>query len=333
LTSTFDEFGIPMKKFLVNTTQTIHIHTPTNTVRCTGQKEYVISRTAFDQYLAQRAEDAGATLFVNHHFMHRKGKNTILVKDKSKNIIKEIHCDAIIGADGPLSKTAREWAIFHPDRQYYQGIQATVKGQFDADSYRVFFGNSVTPDLFAWVVPEDDTTARVGLATLHHSPRSFFTRFLRKNNFRSQTALQAGIIPLYNPHQIIAHDGCFLVGDAATQVKATTLGGIIPGMKAAESLALSITHGNDYLAAVRHVTFQLWLHLQLRKMFDRFSDDDWDRLATIMNRETIQNIIRQHTRERPSSILLRAIVREPRLLAYAKYLLPLRGKEMEICQH
>ncbi len=325
LTSTFDDFGIPMKDFLVNTTHQITITTPHQQVHFDRQKEYVVCRTKFDQYMAHRAEDAGAQVFVNHHFMQRNGKANLLVKDKTTNTIKDIPFDAVIGADGPLSKTAKEFGLFHPERKFYYGVQATVKGEFDADAYSAHFGNEVAPDLFAWVVPEDETTARVGVGTLRTSVNTYFNKFLQENNFTHRVALQSGLIPLYHHSQVAAGNGAYLIGDAATQVKATTLGGIIPGMKAAEILARSFKNEMNYASDLRSLRFQLWLHLQIRKVFDRFSDTDWDRLASLMNQEKIQHIFQQHTREEPAQLLMKAVWREPRFLSYVKHLLPFRN--------
>tara|TARA_Y100000310_G_scaffold342898_1_gene448134 strand:+ start:1700 stop:2791 length:1092 start_codon:yes stop_codon:yes gene_type:complete len=314
LTSTFDEFNIPMSRFLVNRTKNIVVKTPSRFVHFSNQNEYVVCRRKFDIYMVNRAVDAGASLFLNHHFVKRNGSKSILVKDKTEGKVKEIHFDAIIGADGPLSKTAKEFGLYS-DRTFYHGVQATVRGDFDKDTFVAQFGNNIAPGLFAWVVPEDDSTARVGLGTLQASANSYFNKFLEVNGWTDKIAIQSGLVPLYNPNQVVAGDSCYLLGDAAGQVKATTLGGIIPGMKSAEVLAASIDAGT-YVKDLRSVRFQLWLHLRLRRMFDAFSDKDWDYLVHLMDKEKIKKILSSHTRERPSSILMKAVLKEPRFLKY-----------------
>ena len=62
---------------------------------------------------------------------------------------------------------------------------------------------------------------------------------------------QAGLIPVYNPRQKAQKENILLIGDAAAQVKATTGGGIIQGLTAAECAANSISENISYEKAWR----------------------------------------------------------------------------------
>ena len=224
--------------------------------------------------------------------------------------------DIIIAADGPFSPTAKAFGLYHPQRENCFGLQAIVKGKFSPNKYQTFFGSEL--GYFSWIVPESATTARVGLVA-KNNVKLQFQRFLAEHKFKVEE-VQAGHIPLYHPRQQLKKDNCYLLGDAAGFVKATTFGGIIPGLKQAEILAHSIIENKNYQHATKQLQRKLWLHLRLRKVFEKFSDDDWDSLVSLTAQEKVQIVLQQHTRENPLPILFKLARQEPRLLKFVKYL-------------
>lgn len=62
------------------------------------------------------------------------------------------------------------------------------------------------------------------------------------------------------------------------------------------------------------------LHLRLRNIFDKFEDKDWDRLIYLMGQPKLQQLLEQHTRENPLPIILKAVIKEPRLWRFGKFL-------------
>ena len=83
---------------------------------------------------------------------------------------------------------------------------------------------------FEWVVPESENIVRLGLGAKENTQELFY-RFLKKITGKKETVCwESGIFPIYDPKKIIERDNVFLIGDAATQVKATTGGGIIPSI-------------------------------------------------------------------------------------------------------
>jgi flavin-dependent dehydrogenase len=316
LTSDFDEFDIPKEAFLVNTFSEIEVNSPSGKQAAIRQKEYLVDRHRFDNYLAEMARKAGAKVHLQHSFIRKEG-DKLVVKDLSSGKELIVAPEVVIAADGPLSKTAKAFGFYHPERKNYYGVQAMVEGKFGPQRYQTFFGNSVCPDLFAWIVPESERIARVGLASTKDS-RKWFDRFMAKQDFKV-LGVQGGVIPLYSHQQKLQQENCYLLGDASSFVKATTLGGIIPGMKQAEILARCITEGRDYEKETRQLKKRMHLHLHLRKMFNKFSDRDWDRLVELLGQEKMQRILQQHTRENPLPLVLKALLREPRLGWFGRY--------------
>lgn len=315
LTSEFDSFNLPLTSFLVNTIQKTEVNTPSlqTTIH---QKEYIISRPKFDQFLANLAQKAGAVIHLNYSFLRKEGQN-LIVKDLISNTEKQISAEVVIAADGPLSPTAKAFGLYQNRINYY-GLQAVVEGHFSADTIKTYFGQNICPGLFAWIVPESATRARVGLAT-RSDPKRYFSQFLKKQQFIVKE-IQAGLIPLYNPQQLLVKDNCYLLGDAAGYVKATTLGGLVSGMKQAQILAECLLHPNNYLQQLRPLTRQMKLHLQVRQIMDRFSDSDLDQLISYVNQPRIQRVFAHYTRDNPLPLVLNVFLREPRLLQFAKYL-------------
>ncbi len=314
LTSSFDEFNIPMGEFLVNIITTIDVHSPNKSLTV-KQKDYVVCRTKFDQYIARMAEKAGANIFVNHSFQRKEG-NTLIINSKHEEI--SINPDIVIAADGPLSPTAKAYGFYHKDRENYFGIQATVEGHFEPHTIKTYFGKRVCPGLFAWITPESSTTARVGLAMKKDS-RKYFDKFMKEQGFTAKE-MQAGTIPLYHSKQKIKHGNCYVVGDASSYVKATTLGGIVPAMKQVEVVVDCIQNGKDVEVELKQVKRELWTHLKVQEIFDKFSDKDWDELVGYVNQPKIQKVFEKYTRDNPIPLITSALLKEPRFLKFTKHI-------------
>ena len=322
LTKDFDQFNVSKEKFLINTLEEVEINSPNQQAKI-KIKEYLVCRQKFDRHIANLARKAGAKVFTNHSFIKRSNNNNnnnnriVIKNNKTKKEI-EVSPDIVIAADGPLSKTAKAYGFYHTERKNYYGIQATVKGKFDEKSYKTFFGKEVCPDFFAWTVPESKNIARVGLAS-RKSPKLYFDNFIKKNNFKI-LEVQAGTIPIYNPKQKLQTENCYVIGDASSFVKATTGGGIVPGMLQAKTLVDCINKKKNYKSETEILRKRMRLHLLVRKIIDKFSDEDWDRLVKIIKNKEIQSILNKHTRENLLPILIKCLIAEPKLVCFSKYL-------------
>ncbi|MFH1682834.1 MAG: NAD(P)/FAD-dependent oxidoreductase [Candidatus Woesearchaeota archaeon] len=303
--------------FLVNTFEKIEVIAPNQKRLVVNKKEFLVDRTKFDQYLLDLAIKFGAKFYAGHKLIkvtkNKKNKHNLIFRYDNK--LKIISPDLILGADGPQSSL---YNYLNPSRRrvYYYGIQALVKGKFNPTAYQTFFGSKVCPGLFAWVVPESKDRARIGLATTK-KPAAYFIQLLKQLKIKQSQILekQGGIIPLFDPQARTHHQNIFLLGDAAGQVKATTLGGIIPGFQEARNLVNSLVKKERYKPRLK----SLKLHLSLRKMLNRFSDPDYNRLIKILSTKKSQQIIQQHSRENPKAMLANLLFNEPKLLMFSKH--------------
>lgn len=318
LTAEFDKFGFKdqMHKFLVNTIDCIEVNSPGKKL-IVNQKDYIVCRRMFDNFFANLAQKERAKIYLNHSFLRREGKQ-LVIKDIINNVEKAIVPDIVIAADGPLSRTAKAFGFYQFGRKNYFGVQATVEGNFDGTTIKTYFGNKVCPGLFAWIVPESSRTARVGLATRKNS-KFYFDKFIQKHGLKVKE-VQAGVIPLYHPKQKLKKDNCYLVGDASSYVKATTLGGIVPAFQQARILVDCINNGKSYEREIKQLRKQMWAHLKVHKIFNKFSDKDWDKLVNYVGQPKIQRVFEKYTRDNPLPLMSTALLREPRFLRFIKYL-------------
>ena len=275
----------------------------------------VLDREKFDQYLAEKAESHGARVFLEHRFLDYK-KGELIIKDLKNDKIKKIRADCLIGADGPLSRVAKSSGLFGK-RRFMTGLQIRVKLKNDnAIEFYPHIG------AFAWVVPENKEVARLGVAS-YNKVKESFDYFLKLKDISKNKIIekQAGLIPIYSSNIKTQKNNVYLVGDAAAQLKATTGGGIIQGLLAAECLADAILNKKSYESLwKKKIGMDLSLHLQMRKALDKFSNEDYNHLISLFSKNNIKKIIEEYDRDFPSVFLLKLLFNEPKLLLFLKYI-------------
>ena len=281
--------------------------------------EIVMWRDRFDRFVADMAQDAGAEIIANHQFIGFNGKNSIKVRDKKNNNLKEIKTDIIVGADGPYSAVAKAAGIESNSKNYI-GMQAKVRLSMDTTAFETYFGSGF-PNFFGWCVPESEDTARLGIGCFENAQEYFYGFLERRTGKKDVLCWESGLIPLYNPKKIIQKGNIYLIGDAATQVKATTGGGIIPSLKAAQTLCDCILNNKDYNKEFKKQSGrELLLHLKIRNILNKFSDNDYDKLLGLMNRENVRKILKKYDRDTPIPLVANLLLKEPRFLYFAKTL-------------
>ncbi|HII71145.1 TPA: NAD(P)/FAD-dependent oxidoreductase [Candidatus Woesearchaeota archaeon] len=334
VTKEFFKIVKPQKAFMVNRLRKVRSHAPDGTSVELKVDDAVIDRTKFDQYMMQRAKRKGTKFLLGKKVIGVKdgddGKK-LRVKDARQKNVKVLDADMIIGADGPGSLVGRHIKDRQDRKQqeknrYWVGVQARARGRFDKDIYDVYFSEEI-PGFFGWVVPESASTARIGIAA-EKNAKKVFDQFIKrltseKGKRKGKSSImikemQGGLIPRYDPRQPVEMDKTYVVGDAATQVKATTGGGLVPGLRAAEALARAINQGKKYKKELKQVDRELRKGLMIRKVLDRFKDEDYCRLIKYLGNKKIKKLLKEESRDRPSRIIYKSIIKEPRLLLLAR---------------
>ena len=273
----------------------------------------VLDRMKFDRYLAEKAQNSGANYFLNHKFESCKiNKGNIEFKVNNK----KLKTDYLIGADGPFSKVAKS-ANLYTERRFMIGIQARITLPIEyPEIIEVYIGQGY----FGWLVPENDNIARLGIASYKNS-NNIFKYLLNKRAKNSKIReYQSGVIPLYDKKHKIQNKNVFLIGDAACQTKNSSHGGIIQGLIAAKSLTKAILENKNYKRLLKNLNKDLYYNLLIRKSLDKFSENDLDKLISLVKKPKVKDILETYDRDFPSKFLFKLIFNEPRLFYFAKYL-------------
>ncbi len=263
------------------------------------KENVVLDRARFDQHLALRAVSRGAFLHKSWKFtsLKRSGKGYLLSFENGSTF----YADRVVGADGPHSVVAK-LAGMYGKREFLQGLQARVRGSFEPGTTDVLYGIGE----FAWIVPESKNIARVGV--IGRNVDRDYDRLIKPYKVLED---QSGIVPLYNPKQVLQRDNISLIGDAATQVKPTTYGGIIYGLLAGKFLA---EEWSSYPKAFnKKLGRDLWISLKMREAMNKFEEKDCNDLIRVFEKESNKKILEQFDRDFPSKFIVQLLLKEAKL--------------------
>lgn len=228
----------------------------------------VIDRAGFDKHLSELAGSSGARIQTGRQanpFGFRKSETTFV-------------------AEGVSSRTLR---ILGQKLGTLPAVQYVVRSRakLDTDFVELHFLRS---DFFAWVVPEGDRVAKVGVAT-GRAPKELLGSFL-KQRFRSGCRVverQGSHVVVGGPLRRTVYGNLVLVGDCAGQVKATTGGGIVTGLICAEAAALNAETPWNYERAWRaKVGRELETARLVRQILSRLSPAEYDELLDFASRNS-----------------------------------------------
>jgi digeranylgeranylglycerophospholipid reductase len=281
-------------------------------LRCRAPVTYVVDRELFDKSLAELAIKAG----VQYRFKSRV--NSLIfesgcVRGVSLKGEERVEANVVVDAEGCSSKLLKNTGL-HGLRgsMMVKGIQAEVDRVEDVNDamVEVYFGRNVAPGFFAWIIPRRDGSAKVGLATRAGNPRDYLQRFMEKHPVASKklkksrtTYTSIHPIPLEGPLPKTYSDGFLAVGDAASQVKPTTGGGVIFGItcaKLAGEVAYEAVKTQDFSEAFlsryqsrwkRLVGFDLAAMLRMRRMLDSLSDSRIDGMLVLCSRLGVDSVL------------------------------------------
>jgi len=180
----------------------------------------LMDRKKFDLFIANEAEKAGAKFKLSTRFTDIQNDNIITTNGTYKSKL-------LVGSDGPNSKVAQKLGLKQPEEKLLL-VQVLVKSNYDPTVVELWFGSDIAPGSFAWVVPENDEWARVGLMTSEH-PNKYFEKFLQERVGKTEIRNRIGDVIRYGLIEKSVGDAALLVGDAAGMVKPFSAGGLVYG--------------------------------------------------------------------------------------------------------
>lgn len=289
-----------------------------------AQPDLIIERSTLIRSLAKCAQEAGAQISLGRNFRGLApdaGKITLDLEHAAENRTEQFSAETVVAGDGASSRVAQ--AAGWPKSKTVPLVQAIVPLPKDMspDTVRVWFVPADTP-YFYWLIPESAERGALGLiGEVGAEARKHLEAFLVKRKLEP-IAFQGARIPVYRrwvPVQRKLGGGqVFLVGDAADQVKVSTVGGIVTGLRGAAGVAEAILRGGAS-RELRELRRELDIHLLVRRAMHHFTQEDYSRLVDSLNAPAKRSLS-QYSRDEGLKVLWRVCVSQPRLI-----LMGLRG--------
>jgi digeranylgeranylglycerophospholipid reductase len=338
----------PLPKGIVETTFcAANFHSPLGSkfsIKLSSPVTLALNRARFDQFLANQAQNAGASLVLGSR------AQSLLLKDgfvKGVNIRQsdgseeKVYSKIVLNAEGVSSRLLRQAGL---KALKTCGLVYAVEAEVDTvqdvelDAVEVYFGKAYAPGFYGWLIPRPDGSAKVGLATNHGDPREYLKRLMCKHPVASKQLSKAKItqvgyhaITLGGPINKSYADGFLAIGDCASQVKPTTGGGVIFGLtaaKAAAEIASQAIARGDVSSNVLQMyqkrcndllKFDFLVMLRIRRFLDSLSDQRLDEMLRMCGKLGVDKALRDIDEIDFQGKMLLTAFRKPSMMAALTY--------------
>jgi digeranylgeranylglycerophospholipid reductase len=299
---------------------------------------WVLDRGEFDQHLASLAVKEGADLHLNSRVDSvQRSDRMFRVKVNSRKGLLELYSKVLIDAGGCAAPASRYVGISTLNtHRFVNSAQCNFDNisDIDPDFVEVYYGQKYAPGFFGWIIPRRDGSAKVGIAAgARTNVQAYFEHFLCKHPIVSMKLKKANRLskPRYHPIPVDGArnktyaDGFMSVGDAASQVKPTTGGGIVFGLAcgqiAGETATTAIRDQNSSSSKMklyedtwrRMIGFDLSAMAYLRRLLYRIPDRYLDKLFDISDELKIEEILSKTSDIDFQGWTLLKLARDPRL--------------------
>jgi flavin-dependent dehydrogenase len=321
-----DALGFAPTDAIVNEITDIHLSSPNREARVSlRDPDLIVERAAIVKLLAQKALDVGVEICGKTRLLglrpSQNGARATLRNTKTGEIV-EVETQTLIGADGTSSmvgKIANSHAL-----ETVPLLQAIVQlpEAVPRNLTNVWFRPEDTP-YFYWMIPHSNTEAAVGLiADDGKGAWDKLARFVERLGLK-YTEIQGSRIPLYSKVACnstrFAHSGVYFVGDAAAQVKVTTVGGLVTGLRGAKAAVGQIL-GNGCAKDSHELRRELDVHHKMRGVLNKFHSADYDRLVGMLNGR-LRGLLAEYNRDQLVRFAFKLVFAQPRLLRFVSVLL------------
>jgi digeranylgeranylglycerophospholipid reductase len=310
----------------------------TLTLRREKPVTWVLNRAEFDRHMATLSAESGAKLHLSTRVEAFKrsqdGRIGLKVSGMAES---KFSCRILIDASGCAASISKYVGLAKPGRgMLVNSAQFSVDDLVDVDSnfVEVYFGQSFAPGFFGWIIPRRDGSAKVGIAAGGRvNVRECFERFIHKHPVVSAKLRRAKrfTAPTYHPIPVggtrghTYADNMLVVGDAASQVKPTTGGGIVFGLAcgkiAGETAAAALKEDNVSASRLRTyettwrqlIGFDLTAMSWLRRLLYRLPDRQLDRIFGISSEFKADDVLNRTADIDFQGRTLLSLARDPRL--------------------
>jgi len=303
------------KEIVENTFKGAIVHSPkgrTISIRFHQPVTCVVNRALFDKYIAKMAKNYGAKYQLNAQVKSLNIEDGfvkgVTVK-KTEEMTQQFPAKIVIDAEGVTSRILRQTGLSGPNRHMMvNGVETEVENVKDVetDMVEVFLGKNYAPNFYAWLIPKCDGKAKLGLAVERGNPKEWLRKFMATHPIASKKLNSAKIVQmkfhaltLGGLIQKAYSSGFMAVGDAASQVKPTTGGGVVFGMTSANIAAEVANQAllkNDFSAGflslyqkrfMKVLGFDMNIMLRLRKILNALSDEKLEAIINFCSRANL----------------------------------------------
>ena len=280
--------------------------------------DLIVERSQIALWLLSQSKAAGAQICSGYRFsgfeVVEKSVRVVFNSPSGKEAVEVT--DAIIGSDGINSKVGQIASISPPPLVSIVQAEVRLPLGWNSNVTQVWFDAEDT-QFFYWLVPESNSRGVVGLiANSGVQARRLLASFLKRHNLKAE-AYQAAKVALYHPRlkpwKKIGGCPVLMVGDAAGQVKNTTVGGTVTGIRGAEAAVQSILNGTSYASELRSLKRELNLHWLIRLMLNRLDNHGYCVLVNALSGR-LKEFLSRNGRDSMSSVFWFLPFVEPRLL-------------------
>ncbi len=238
-----DLFDIP-ENVICNKTNYFEFFSPSGKGYRTMYGGLILDRLKFDQFLAKKAERAGAIVETNTEFLGITAENRCLVKKSDDKI--EVKYKVIVAADGPRSNVCKQGGIktSETNKDTVACAEYKMSGvNCEEDTCQFYINKKICPGGYAWIFPKGEGIANVGLGIRLNFVKEGISVSKQLKNFVNnfnQTSIQlshgkilkrtGGLVPVGGLIKNSAVNNILAVGDAASHVMAINGGGICTAM-------------------------------------------------------------------------------------------------------
>lgn len=308
---------------ILNKVRGANIYSPDGNSITVAKEEieaFVIDRVRYDKYLVKRAVDNGVSLFNPREVTEIDTEKGIVILSDGEQFTAKV----IVGADGPNSILSRSMGN---SVDYYYGSQYLVEipSVDELDFVNLYMDGEITPG-FIWAIPISNNLLRLGLFS--DKPFKQHNVYLNKilSSFEDYTVLDKhyGMIPKHDPDKILVKGSVILLGDAASQIKPTSGGGLNIGLQAskiacdvvdkvlsADDISLLKEYAVNYDKAFHR---ELYYQLKIHRTFALLGDEDLNYTMDLLKKNDVEEVVSKYGSIDSQSYLIKEVIKRGWLL-------------------